>query len=189
MNNFGDHFFTEFSNKFKSFEGADVCKDNHIYYLHGALFLYSDGINTLKRVRDTDGWLLNVITEEIKLGNYPLFISEGSSENKMKSIKSNTYLSFCMNKFETTKDDDTLVIFGQSLREQDIHITKLIDKNYKKVAISIRVEDFQNINELTSEIHRISSLIKKAEIDFFDSKSLFDFNPIDKIINIINIII
>lgn len=173
---FGDHMFLSSSDKYNYFDEPDVMKKNHIYYLHGALFLFEEGLTTYKIKRPKNGWLLDSITKEISLNKYPLFISEGKSETKLKAIQSNSYLTYCLNQLEKN-ENNTLVIFGQSLSEQDAHIVKIIDKSYDNIAISIRVEDWQTIGELKAEKNRISSMFKKAKFEFYDSNTLFNFEP------------
>lgn len=176
-NIFGDHFFTKASTKFHSFEEPDTKKNNHIYYLHGALFLFEHSINTYKLLKPSNGWLLDNITEEIRADNYPLFISEGKSEGKLKSIQSNPYLTFCFNRLESDGNDKGhIVVFGQSLSSQDYHIASAIDKHFKKAAISLRIDDWSSMGELKAEKNRILSLFKDTDIEFFCSKSLFDFS-------------
>lgn len=173
---FGDHLFNNASTKYNYFGEPDKMNNHHIYYLHGALFLFENGLTTYKIKRPSEGWLLNAITDEIANNNYPLFISEGHSDNKLKAIQSNSYLSFCLRQLESNSDK-TLVVFGQSLSEQDAHIVKIIDKHYEKVAISIRVDDYETMGEVKAEKNRISGQFKKTELDFYDAKTLFDFEP------------
>lgn len=172
---FGDHMFNQTSPKYNHFESPDQMNSNHIYFLHGALFLFENGLTTLKIKRPKDGWLLNEITNEISNNNYPLFISEGKSETKMKAIQSNRYLTFCFKMLKNCSGKN-LVIYGQSLSEQDLHIVREIDNRFEKVAISIRPEDWSTIGELIAEKNRISSLFKKAQFEFYDSKTLFQFD-------------
>lgn len=174
-NKFRDHFFNSYSAKYKSFDEPDRMSNNHIYYLHGALFLFESGLTTIKIIRQKNEWLLNRITDEIAQNNYPLFISEGKSESKLKSIQSNKYLNFALNKFGKSSDEN-LVIYGQSLSEQDEHLVKIIDKSYEKIAISIRPQAWKTIGELKAEKSRISSYFKKTTLEFYDSNSLFIFN-------------
>jgi hypothetical protein len=173
---FGDHLFTNYSNRYNCFENPDTMRKHHIYYLHGALFLFEQGLTTLKIKRLNDGWLLDEITAQISANNYPLFISEGKSLTKLKSIQSNPYLRFCMKRLEENSDKN-LVVFGQSLSEQDEHIVRIIDKHYAKVAVSIRSEDWDMIGKLRAEKNRLSSLFTKAKFEFYDAKSLFNFEP------------
>lgn len=173
---FGDHLFNNASSKYNYFNEPDKMNHHHIYYLHGALFLFENGLTTYKIKRPHEGWLLNAITDEISNDNYPLFISEGNSEGKLKAIQSNSYLSFCLKQLESNADK-TLVIFGQSLSEQDAHIVKVIDKHYDKVAISICVDDYETMGEFKAEKNRVSGLFKKTDLEFYDSRTLFDFEP------------
>ncbi len=173
---FNDHFFTRYNGKYNCFENPDVMGRQHIYYLHGALFLFSQGLTTLKIKKPNEGWLLDEITTQISNNNYPLFISEGKSISKLKAIKSNPYLTYCLKQLEENQDK-SLIIFGQSLSDQDEHIVKTIDKHYEKIAISIRSEDWDTVGKLKAEKNRLSSLFKKTKFEFYDAKSLFDFEP------------
>ncbi|MDO6739473.1 DUF4917 family protein [Wenyingzhuangia sp. 2_MG-2023] len=172
---FGDYFYMPFfeDERFKRFKTGDVFKKNHIYYLHGALFVFEKSVETIK-IKRNENWLIEVITKEISKDNYPLFISEGTSEMKLKGIQSNNYLTYCFRELKENKNKN-LVIYGQSLSDQDLHIVKAIDENYDKVAISIRISENKTMNELKSEMNRIKSILKNTEVEFYDSTSLFKF--------------
>ncbi|AEL27388.1 DUF4917 family protein [Cyclobacterium marinum] len=172
---FGDYFYMPFieDRRFKLFNPGDKYKENHVYYLHGSLLIFEKPVETIK-IKRNENWLIKVITDEISKDNYPLFISEGTSEMKLKSIQSNNYLTYCFRELKENKNKN-IVIYGQSLSDQDSHIVKEIDKNYDKIAISIRVSENKTINELKSEMNRIKSILSNAEIVFYDSSSLFKF--------------
>ena len=172
---FGDYFYFEnySDNRFKLFNSGDELNNNHIYYLHGALFLFDKSINTLKIKRD-ENWLIEVITKEITSDNYPLFISEGTHEMKLKAIQSNNYLSYCFRHLKENKSKK-MVVFGQSLSNQDLHIVQAIDNSYEKIAYGIRITENKKLKEIKAELNRVRSLFKKTEIEFFDSSTLFDF--------------
>lgn len=170
---FGDYFYKQCENdRFKLFKSGDNIRKNHIYYLHGALFIFEKSVETIK-IKCDKNWLIKEITQEISKNNYPLFISEGTYEMKLKGIQSNKYLTYCFRKLKGNKNKN-IVIYGQSLGDEDLHIAEAIDQNYKKVAISIRTSE-KPINELKSEMYRIKSILKKVEIQFYDSTSLFKF--------------
>ncbi len=175
---FGDYFYYKYfsDERFKLFNYGDSQNKNHIYYLHGALFLFEKGLETTKIKKDEEDWLIDKITKEIQKDNYPIFISEGSWERKLKAIMSNQYLSYCLTNFKTS-EEKKLVVFGQSLSHQDSHLVSIIDNHYDKVAISIRPESWVTEGQLKAEKNRISSLFKKVEFTFFDSNTLFDFEP------------
>jgi hypothetical protein len=176
----GDHFFNHHNSNFNYFNAPDSYNyAYHIYYLHGALFLFETGLRTLKIKKPNSmlpKWLLGTITEEISKNNYPLFISEGKSETKLKAIQSNSYLSFCLNKFGQANSQN-LVVYGQSLSEQDNHLVKIIDKNYKKVAISIKTDNNQSLKQIIAKKNRISSVFSEIDYEFYDAASLFNFIP------------
>lgn len=103
-----------------------------VLYLHGALHLHRDpllGI-TYKLVNSGFENLLEIL-------DVPLFITEGSSEDKLRAINSSDYLFFAYNKL--LEHEGSLVIFGHSLGETDEHLVKAIrESDAKKIAISIR---------------------------------------------------
>lgn len=172
---FGDFFYMPFfeDERFKRFNTGDIYNKNHIYYLHGALFIFDKSVETIK-IKRNENWLIEVITREISKDNYPLFISEGTSKTKLKGIQSNNYLTYCFRELKENKNKN-LVIYGQSLSDQDLHIAQAIDENYDKVAVSIRISENKTMNELKSEMNRIKSILKDTEVEFYDSSSLFDF--------------
>ena len=69
-------------------------------YNSNVRFLFEEGLTTYKIKKPKNGWLLDSITKEISLNKYPLFISEGKSETKLKAIQGNSYLTYCLNQLE-----------------------------------------------------------------------------------------
>ncbi|WP_282040056.1 DUF4917 family protein [Saccharicrinis aurantiacus] len=170
---FGDYFYTKSNGEFTNFSDGDVYKNKHIYYLHGALFLFQNGLSAAKIIGN-EKWLISKISREIKKDKYPLFISEGKSDTKLKAIRTNNYLNFCFERLKSD-GDKPLVVFGQSLSEQDKHLVEVLDVKDKKIAISIWTKG-RKVRELKSEVGRINSQFENTECTFFDSSSLFDFN-------------
>ena len=103
-----------------------------IYYLHGALHLYRDPWTgrTHKIVNGDEGNLLDKV-------DLPLFISEGSAEDKQRAIRESDYLAFAYQSF--LQHQGPLVIFGHSLDDSDEHLVQAISRQSpNKIAISIR---------------------------------------------------
>ena len=173
---FGDYFYFENrdDDRFKLFNAGDKLNRHHIYYLHGALFIFDKSINTIKIKRD-ENWLIQVITKEITNDNYPLFISEGTYKTKLKAIQSNNYLTYCLRNLRENKSSH-LVVFGQSLSAQDLHIVQAIDENYENLAYGIRISVNKRMKDIKAELNRIRALFKNTEIEFFDSSTLFKFD-------------
>ncbi len=178
----GDYFYGRSDGYYTIFRSEDSMRDSHIYYLHGALFIFEDLDDsdddfrtiTYKIFKPPDSWLLDSITENINLNKYPLYISEGLSEAKFKSIRNNEYLDFCYNNFKSPIDKN-LIVYGQSLSEQDRHIVNAIDNAYRNVAVSIKTDLWESIGNLKSEVYRIRSLFSQARLKFFDADSFFNW--------------
>ena len=154
----------------------DTERFKFIYYLHGALFLFEDGIDAIKIIRNpsVDIQLVDIIGKVIKTGMLPLFVSEGTSMNKLNMINSNSYLKFALNSLDRSKKDFT--IYGVSLSENDRHIIDKIDKENRKIAIAIHVGE-KTQNQLEMEIITMGNKFSKCTVYYFDSRSLFQFQP------------
>jgi hypothetical protein len=109
-----------------------------IHYLHGALFLIAEPTRTFKRRASRQNLMMELGSFLVFGARLPLFVSEGSSQDKLYSIRTNRYLSFAFDSFQNIEKG--LVIFGHSLTEQsDGHILQAINdnKDLKVIAISI----------------------------------------------------
>jgi len=111
------------------------------FFLHGALHLYDSGSQTRKYVwADSGRPLITQVQDAISRNLYPLFVAEGSSEQKLTRINHNGYLSKALRSFEAVCDmrDADLFIFGHSLNDSDSHILNFIKKGkFKRVFVSI----------------------------------------------------
>lgn len=172
---YSDYFWGEHDEQFKQFMDYDYPNRKHIYYLHGALFLFKIPPDTLKLRRgDAPRELIEMIGEAITKGTMPLFVSEGSYKEKLEAIERSNYLSFC---YETLKQsNDKLVIFGSSLSSQDAHIADAINhkRNNRELAIAIHTSG-KTKNKIEEEIKRFKKNFKRHKIYFFDSETIFKF--------------
>lgn len=94
-----------------------------IWYLHGALHLYSEGQSVFKREAGSRP-LIDVIRPAFEDGEYPLLVTEGSQEHKMRRIQGNRYLRDAYE--ELRRVSGVLVVFGHSLSSSDDHICRAI---------------------------------------------------------------
>lgn len=98
---------------------ADVWRSSTtpIYYLHGAVHLWQDDLDNGKWTNADGGSLLALASNySATTSRQPLFVSEGTSKAKLRTIRRSPYLSFCL---EALKDDDrNTVTFGHSLSGQ-----------------------------------------------------------------------
>lgn len=65
-----------------------------VYYIHGAMHIFSDGSDIEKLSYSSTGIpLAEQVKVSIAQNKFPVFISEGSTSHKLARIKKNGYLS------------------------------------------------------------------------------------------------
>lgn len=146
-----------------------------IFFLHGALHLWrSLGTNEEgKYTAGTDAALLDVIRWSADYPDrVPLFISEGSSKEKVARISASPYLSFCGRALADT--DEPLTVLGQALLDVDLHIREAIEHHPgRKVAVGVWVGDVDPVDRngtlLTRATEIRGRLAKCRDVVFFDS--------------------
>lgn len=162
--------FIDFYFQGNSFDSLNVGVRNInaicIYYLHGALHLYRDEFNTYKTV--SRGSLLLDFTELITEQHTPLFISEGTSAQKLSLIGSNDYLSFCFSSL--MKSRGYMTIHGASLNlETDSHISRAINlSDVTHIAYGIHQPD-GNEEKIMEKKNRITAMFRDKYLVFYDS--------------------
>ena len=113
-----------------------------IFYLHGALHLFErDGAT---RKLSVPGRLVDTVGKRIEQDDVPLFISEGSSQEKRVRIAESAYLTAASESLAVACDDPeaSLFVFGHSLRDEDEHIfEKIVEGRAPEVFVSVRAAD------------------------------------------------
>lgn len=175
---FPDGKFDNDWQKFTNPIGAEK-KSIPIFYIHGNLVLTTDPANGERKIitPPPGQYLLSFIFDKwhgAKLS--PLFVSEGTKEQKLAAIRLSLYLG-------TVYDDilpqvgESLVIYGSSLQLNDEHVlTALIKGGLKRIAISVYKYGNPNWLEACSSnrkrLQSIASAHKKSiAIIFFDAQS------------------
>lgn len=105
-----------------------------VYYLHGGLHLWRDRSTGIVGKWTHDGQsILRRIEDEytVSSGRQPLFISEGTSQSKMRAIRGSDYLSFAHQ--ELADDESNTVVFGTLLGEFDAHIADALKSGQRRV--------------------------------------------------------
>ena len=140
-------------------------KKTRIHFLHGGLHLYRKPTGqTLKRSARFGRNLLDLFGEEFN-GSVPLFISEGSSEDKLTSIYRSDYLSFLFSEF--SRDRAPIVVFGSSLGETDQHIVDVLNSEPQRpIAVSIR-----NDGDIRQKKASLIEALPGAKLYFFDAET------------------
>jgi hypothetical protein len=141
-----------------------------VFFAHGSLLLCRDLVEQERKIHDDGRGLLDAVLQRWKSGKaVPLFVSEGTSQQKVASIQNSYYLSTVYREVLRSRRD-TLVVYGWSFAEQDIHLLKRMkDTGIKRVAISVFQEDQAYCNRVFQVIH--DELGSQVEVDFFDSES------------------
>lgn len=171
---YSDYFWEGYDARFLQFSSdKEFPGYRHPYYLHGALFLFRESFYDLKlRKAESSEELIELIGENIREGIMPLFVSEGTHEEKLEAINRSDYLKFALRKLE--KSGKSLVIFGTSLSDPDKHIVDAINQSERDLAISIHAGT-KSKDQVKSIKHRIRSIFPGQRVEFFNSDTLFHF--------------
>ena len=145
-----------------------------VFYPHGNLILASNENNDELKIRINNNTnLFDAIGEKWKQKYVPLFVSEGSSEQKLKAIRRSTYLNFVYENV-LSRLEPTVIIYGWKLAEQEQHLIKKIFSNNKISNVYISMYLGSN-PEPIDEQKRIASMLKRENrtmnIKFFDAAS------------------
>jgi hypothetical protein len=111
-----------------------VGEDKGIFFIHGALHLYTVKGEVRKHCWSrTQEPLITQIKQSLEAGEYPLFVAEGYPDKKLEQIQRSGYLSYCLGKLQRIQN--CLVVFGLGFGESDQHIAHVIshNKQLKKV--------------------------------------------------------
>ncbi|MEL4069503.1 DUF4917 family protein [Ochrobactrum sp. GPK 3] len=130
---FGTH-----DDDYVAFHGDSSARKINILSPHGTLFFFEDSGNVLKpRSTNNNKMIIDIISDNLEKGNFPLFVSEGTKEKKYERIRNNHYLNYC---FESIGNcEGSFFIYGHSLDiVSDGHILEKIssNQNIKKIYAS-----------------------------------------------------
>src|SRR5450830_142256 len=97
------------------------------WFLHGALHLFDAGIEIQKYTWINTGVrLIEQIRDALKRDYFPIFVSEGTSNEKLIRIRHNDYLAKAYRSF--SEIGGALFIYGHSLATNDEHYLKRIER-------------------------------------------------------------
>ena len=142
-----------------AWKGSRASIPQRAHYLHGALHLFDTGSEVAKLTWDNDTPLVKQVRRNIDSGEFPLFVSEGDSSQKISKIRSSPYLRNAYSNFAQTMQgkDDALFIFGHRIADTDEHILdKISQGRIAKLYVSIHTgSDKDNNIETISNAERI----------------------------------
>ena len=102
----------------------------NVFYLHGALPFFDSGVAVLKEEYDVYNYLLQKISARMEKGEYPIFVTAGDGQQKLKHITHNQYLTYCYDSL--CEAEGSLVTYGFSFGQYDEHIIDAINRAAKQ---------------------------------------------------------
>ena len=154
-----------------------------VFYPHGNLIFRRNAVGSESKIKNDNQndskKLLDTVLESWETegtkgtkgtkGFVPLFVSEGTSPQKIASIQNSYYLSTVYREV-LTAHTESLVIYGWRLDDRDIHILeRMSDSGIKRVAVSVHGDNLEYCDVVFKKIR--DKLGKSVHIDFFDSES------------------
>lgn len=150
-----------------------------VHYLHGALHLFDGGAELKKYTWNRKGIpLIEQAREAIESNMYPLFVSEGTSQQKLKKIRHHAYLEHSFKSFHTIMEqkNQALFVYGHSLAKNDEHILKKIGRGKLPcVYLSIYGDPTSDTNKriinTAESIKNMRKVSYPLEIKYYDAES------------------
>lgn len=144
-----------------------------MFNLHGGLHLFQDSIGDTWKAVNVGNGVIDVVANAISTqGSLPLYVAEGTTEQKQARINSSVYLRHCYDKL---RDNAAPVfIFGHSADDSDTHIYRAIfGSKVDQIYFGAFQADQNEINRLRGQISRHQEAAgSKASIAFFRSESV-----------------
>lgn len=143
-----------------------------VFYPHGSLITYRRTEDYLERKLSLKSSEIENLLDQIlayweKGYGVPLFVSEGSAEQKKKSITSSSYLSTVFHE-ALPSCGESLVIYGWAVSEQDKHLLmQLCRSGLRRVAASV----YGGSQESAESIEKKLKGAGVNEVLFFDAQS------------------
>ncbi len=112
-------------------QGETGAHSADVHFLHGALHLFDSGAELKKYTWVRTGTrLIDQARAAMALGYFPVFVAEGTSDQKKNKIRHNAYLYQGLKVLTANAKTGThcFFIFGHSLAENDDHILKRIGR-------------------------------------------------------------
>ncbi|MEW7314438.1 DUF4917 family protein [Buttiauxella gaviniae] len=141
-----------------------------VFYPHGSLILCRNRVEQEHKIHIRGSGLLESILERWQSEEVvPLFVSEGTYEQKVSSIQSSYYLSTVYREV-LTEPRESLVILGWGMGEHDVHLLKRMARTrIQRVAVSV----FRGDQAYCTRVNQLirDNLGPHVLIEFFDSES------------------
>ena len=154
-----------------------ACGATLVFYPHGSLALARDYIGEETKISVETGGLgglLKTITLKWSSGKYvPVFVSEGTSKQKVAAIRRSNYLNNVYEKVLSNLGEN-LVVYGWSFDDRDQHLLDAIAKSPpKQLAISVFTGQPDKDQQVGCHqvLNALSRSLPDSVVTFFDSLS------------------
>lgn len=153
----------------------DQSHDQNVWYLHGALHVFDAGTEIQKYTWINTGIrLIEQIRDALNRNYYPLFVAEGSSDEKLVRIRHSDYLAKAYRSFSSITG--ALFIYGHSLAENDEHYLRKIERSkVKHIFVGLYGDPNSEANkDIILRAERMSEArppSRPLDVSFFDSES------------------
>lgn len=155
--------------RYGSAEGATL-----VFYPHGNLSLTRNHIGEETKISAGAGDLLSTITGRWSSGRYvPIFVSEGTSKEKVAAIRRSRYLRIVLEEV-LPELVENIVVYGWSFDERDQHVLDALSTNPQE-HMAVSVFTGQSDAEQQAYCHHVLRAINRSmpgtTVTFFDSQS------------------
>ena len=160
-------------------QGETAAHSASIHFLHGALHLFDAGHELQKYtwIRKQER-LVDQARAAINDNKFPLFVSEGTSQQKFSKIRHNAYLYQGLKVLTSnaTQARHCFFIYGHSLAENDEHILRRLGRGrFPKLYVSLYGDPDSDANKaIIAKADRLRSLRHERyplEVAYFDAES------------------
>lgn len=147
----------------------------NMWFLHGALHVFDSGTEIQKYTwSKTQIRLIDQIRSALSKNLFPIFVSEGTSKEKLERIRHNDYLAKAYRSFESIQG--ALFIYGHSLAENDDHYLKCIEKGktqhlYIGLYGNINSDSNKFIARRANQISNSRRARRSLALTFYDASS------------------
>lgn len=153
----------------------ETSRSQNIWYLHGALHVFDAGTEIQKYTWVNTGQrLIEQIRDALEKNYFPLFVAEGTSQEKLERIMHNEYLAKGKRSFSSIQG--ALFIHGHSLAANDEHFLKVIEKGkVKHLYVGLFGDETSNANKVIKR--RASRMVhnraktRPLKVSFYDSET------------------
>jgi len=101
----------------------------NVFYVHGTLPIFDNGVEIEKETFTNYGYLLDNIKARMEKHHYPVFVTAGDGREKLEHIMHNKYLTHCYDAL--CELQGSLITFGFGFGEYDGHIIDALNKAAK----------------------------------------------------------